>query len=65
MTDADKMLLDSFFIEGRTGGMTCKIPTKGWWYEEYAEKGGGHCENESDTLRTSSYMQLNKEPLLF
>jgi len=34
--DSAKMLLNSFFIEVKNGGVTYKTPTDGWWYELYA-----------------------------
>lgn len=38
--DTAKMLLNSFFVEVKDGGVTYKTPQNGWWYEEYAGKGG-------------------------
>lgn len=37
--DSAKMLLNSFFVEVKDGGVTYKT-TAGWWYEEYADVGG-------------------------
>jgi heparosan-N-sulfate-glucuronate 5-epimerase len=37
--DTAKMLLNSFFVEVKDGGVTYKTPKNGWWYEEYAGKG--------------------------
>jgi heparosan-N-sulfate-glucuronate 5-epimerase len=34
--NTSKMLLNSFFVEVKDGGVTYKSPTNGWWYEEYA-----------------------------
>lgn len=31
-----KMLLNSFFVEVKNGGVTYKTPKDGWWYELYA-----------------------------
>jgi heparosan-N-sulfate-glucuronate 5-epimerase len=45
--DAAKMLLNSFFIEVKDGGVTEKTTTNGWWYEEYASKSAA---NESRVL---------------
>ena len=36
--DAAKMLLNSFFIEVKDGGVTYKTADEGWWYEEYPSK---------------------------
>jgi len=38
--DAAKKLLNSFFVEVKSGGVTYKTPNDGWWYEEYAGLGG-------------------------
>lgn len=38
--DCAKKLLNSFFVEVEDGGVTYKTSTCGWWYEEYADKGG-------------------------
>jgi heparosan-N-sulfate-glucuronate 5-epimerase len=37
--DSAQMLLNSFFLEVKDGGVTYKT-TAGWWYEEYADVGG-------------------------
>jgi hypothetical protein len=34
--NTSKMLLNSFFVEVKDGGVTYKSPTNGWWYELYA-----------------------------
>jgi heparosan-N-sulfate-glucuronate 5-epimerase len=39
--ESAKMLLKSFFVEVRDGGVTYKTPNDGWWYEEYASSNGG------------------------
>jgi heparosan-N-sulfate-glucuronate 5-epimerase len=36
-----KMLLNSFFIEVKFGGVTYKTDDEGWWYEEYPSKNKG------------------------
>jgi heparosan-N-sulfate-glucuronate 5-epimerase len=36
--DTAKMLLNSFFIEVKVGGVTYKTNDEGWWYEEYPSK---------------------------
>jgi hypothetical protein len=33
--DSAKMLLNSFFVEVKDGGVTYKTSNDGWWYEEY------------------------------
>ena len=38
--DSAKMLLNSFFVEVKDGGVTYKTPKDGWWYELYAGNGG-------------------------
>jgi heparosan-N-sulfate-glucuronate 5-epimerase len=38
--DTAKMLLNSFYVEAKNGGVTYKTPAEGWWYEEYAGSGG-------------------------
>jgi hypothetical protein len=38
--DLAKLLLNSFFVEVKDGGVTYKTPKDGWWYEEYASVGG-------------------------
>ena len=35
--DTAKLLLNSFFVEVKDGGVTYKTPNKGWWYEHYAD----------------------------
>jgi heparosan-N-sulfate-glucuronate 5-epimerase len=37
-SDTAKLLLNSFFIEVKDGGVTYKTVDDGWWYEEYASK---------------------------
>jgi hypothetical protein len=37
-SDTAKLLLNSFFIEVKDGGVTYKTADDGWWYEEYASK---------------------------
>ncbi len=32
--------MNSFYIDVKDGGVTEKSNDKGWWYEEYAGKGG-------------------------
>jgi hypothetical protein len=39
--DSARMLLKSFFVEVKDGGVTYKTPNDGWWYEEYASSNGG------------------------
>jgi heparosan-N-sulfate-glucuronate 5-epimerase len=34
--DTAKMILNSFFVEIKDGGVTYKTPQNGWWYEEFA-----------------------------
>jgi heparosan-N-sulfate-glucuronate 5-epimerase len=48
--DTSKMLLNSFFIEVKDGGVTYKTPKEGWWYEEYASR------NESNESRVLNGM---------
>jgi heparosan-N-sulfate-glucuronate 5-epimerase len=36
--DTSKMLLNSFFVEVKDGGVTYKTPKEGWWYELYASR---------------------------
>lgn len=31
-----RLILNSFFVEVKDGGVTLKTPVNGWWYEEYA-----------------------------
>ena len=38
--DSAKMLLNSFFVELKDGGVTYKTPTDGQWYEGYTGIGG-------------------------
>ncbi len=38
--DTAKMLLNSFYVDVKDGGVTYKTPKNGWWYEEFAGKGG-------------------------
>jgi heparosan-N-sulfate-glucuronate 5-epimerase len=38
--DSAKLLLNSFFVEVKNGGVTYKTPNDGWWYEHYAGVGG-------------------------
>lgn len=38
--DASNLLLNSFFVEIKNGGVTYKSPNDGWWYEEYAHEDG-------------------------
>jgi heparosan-N-sulfate-glucuronate 5-epimerase len=37
--DTARMLLNSFFVEVKDGGITYKTPNNGWWFEEYAGSG--------------------------
>jgi hypothetical protein len=39
--DTAKMLLNSFFIEVKVGGVTHKSKDNGWWYEEYPSRNEG------------------------
>jgi len=34
--NAAEMILNSFFVDVKDGGVTYKNPNYGWWYEEYA-----------------------------
>jgi heparosan-N-sulfate-glucuronate 5-epimerase len=38
--DSAKMLLNSFFVDVKNGGVTYKSPQDGWWFAEYASTGG-------------------------
>jgi len=38
--DAAKLLLNSFFVEIKDGGVSYKTSDVGWWYEHYAHEGG-------------------------
>lgn len=38
--DSAKMLLNSFFVDVKNGGVTYKSPQDGWWFAEYAGDGG-------------------------
>ena len=38
--DTSDLLLNSFFVEIKNGGVTYKTPDDGWWYEEYAHENG-------------------------
>jgi len=38
--DTAQLLLNSFFIEVKDGGVTYKSENGGWWYEEYAHEDG-------------------------
>jgi heparosan-N-sulfate-glucuronate 5-epimerase len=51
--DTAHMLLNSFFVKVKDGGVTYKTPT-GWWYEEYADIGG----KESRVLNGMMYTLL-------
>ncbi len=53
--DTAKMLLNSFFVEVKNGGVTFKTPTNGWWYEEYA----ANASKESRVLNGMMYTLLS------
>ncbi len=53
--DTAKMLLNSFFVEVKNGGVTFKTPTNGWWYEEYA----ANASRESRVLNGMMYALLS------
>jgi len=36
--DTAKRLLNSFYIDTKSGGVTYKSPSSGWWYEQYATR---------------------------
>jgi D-glucuronyl C5-epimerase C-terminus len=36
--DTAKRLLNSFYIDTKSGGVTYKSPSSGWWYEQYASR---------------------------
>lgn len=38
--DASDLLLNSFYVEIKNGGVTYKSLSNGWWYEEYAHENG-------------------------
>ncbi len=38
--DASKLLINSFFVEVKDGGVTYKTQNYGWWYEEYSHEEG-------------------------
>jgi len=52
--DNAKLLLNSFFIEVKDGGVTYKSENEGWWYEEYAHEKG----KESRVLNGMMYTIL-------
>jgi hypothetical protein len=39
------LLLNSFFVEVKDGGVTYKTPTERWWYEGYAHIGSKEVRN--------------------
>lgn len=54
--ETSKMLLNSFFIEVKKGGVTYKTPNNGWWYEAYA--GNGSKESRELTGMMSSLIAI-------
>lgn len=61
-----KMVLNSFFVEVKDGGVTYKTPNSGWWYEEYAgnrSTGTGILSGMMYTLLgIHDYYSLTKDP---
>jgi hypothetical protein len=61
-----RMILNSFFVEVKDGGVTYKTPNGGWWYEEY----GGNRSSAtgilsgmmSTVLGIHDYYDLTKDP---
>lgn len=61
-----KMILNSFYVEVKDGGVTYKTPNDGWWYEEYAGNrsvGTGILSGMMHTvLGIHDYYNLTKDP---